>query len=132
MKYRLDPPSPKKPPRRYAATRGGLVKTLPEMATAEAHHICREVSKRSRLAEVPKIVEECLLDLLSLTFEAGVRQGHAEKEAEVETVIRNALETALKGVANHVPSALCPHCVGGRTDYGDCEECGGKGRFKKT
>lgn len=122
--------APMKRPRviRYAHALGEAVFSVHEHARACAHVCAEAVRNGRRDVEPEKHIEPVIEERLTTAFEAGVRQGRAELQAELESIIRERVRKAVEGIG--LEPAKCPHCIGGRADAGDCDECRGTGRLR--
>ncbi|MEQ8721005.1 MAG: hypothetical protein RID81_06990 [Sandaracinaceae bacterium] len=118
-----------RPPRRirYAPKRGGLVLTLDRHASDVADRLCEAVSRRGGRT-VEAVLAEALEEPLRRAYEAGEREGRSAAESGLAESVRRLTVRAVEGIV--LEGGRCPHCDGGRTDYGECEECQGTGRAR--
>ena len=92
-------------------------------AEAGASSIVRAVKKRPASSKPEDAVHSALEPMLRAAFEAGRRYGRAEREQDLDSVIRDAVENALGSIRKNV-RASCPDCAGR-----GCAECGRTGYF---
>lgn len=112
---------------KYADRRGGLALPVSSHAESLAASCRRSVALRTKSDQSVESVIAPLIEVaLREAFDAGTRFGQSEAEAKLEDVLRARVERAIAGLATE--PARCPHCHGGRTDYGSCEPCNGTGK----
>ena len=114
---------------RYASNRGALLASVEVHANRAARAVRRALNGDRRLPaeeRVSKAIEGSLRE----AFEAGRRQGAAETKARLGVIITERVRKAVEGIKT--PPAPCPHCDGGRTEYGPCEACAGTGNFRDS
>ena len=94
-------------------------------AKVNAEGIAHRVACAAELGKcVVEALTEELLPLLAETFDAGRRQGHADRDAALEGTIRRIVSEALEKLPKF-GEAHCPHCLGS-----GCDECGGSGAYR--
>lgn len=111
-------------PIRYAPSRGGLVQTLDEHAGALTARICDGVRNRQSRS-VEEVILDAVVPALEAAYIAGEREGSSRTEADLAATVSRLVARAVKGIRLELP--ICPHCLRGRTDYGDCYSCKGTG-----
>lgn len=112
-------------PIRYAPSRGALPQTFDGHAAALTGRIVEAVKNRGS-ASPEEVIRDIVLVHLRAAYKAGIREGVSQTTAELEGVVSRLVARAIDGI--RLDPATCPHCHGGRNDYGGCEICDGTGK----
>lgn len=110
---------------RYAPSRGALPQTIHGHTATFTGRIVEAVKGRGT-ASVEEVIHSIALPYLRAAYQAGVREGVSQTTAELEAVVSGLVARAIDGI--RIDAATCPHCNGGRTEYGPCEICEGTGK----
>ncbi len=112
-------------PIRYAPSRGALPQTLDGHAAALTGRIVGAVKNRGP-HRPEEVIRGIVTPHLRAAYTAGVREGVSQTTAELEATVSRLVARAIDGI--RLDAAACPHCNGGRTEYGPCEICEGTGK----
>lgn len=110
---------------RYAPSRGALPLTFTSHAATLAGRIIEAVKNRGSTS-AEEVIRDITISHLRAAYKAGVREGSSQTTAELEGVVSRLVARAIEGI--RLDPATCPHCHGGRNDYGLCEICDGTGK----
>lgn len=113
---------------RFARKRGGIVQFssmhAADLSAAIASEVTNQIGGGGRTAA--EIMRPLVLSMIRDAYAAGEREGISATKADLGDVVSMLVEKAIRGISlEHAP---CPHCIGGRGEYGICEICNGSGK----
>lgn len=117
----------------WADERGGYLASLETWAERWAARVKEAIQMAQRIpgGSVKDVVADVLTQALFEAYHAGIREGESRERARASKRLEQRLRLAVENLTEE--PAPCPHCSGGRTEYGACKPCKGTGnRLEKS